>query len=186
MGHCTAGGAYTPAMSDEVVIVKGHGAIFLGGPPLVRMLLREAAAARGVTVFAVAQVKAATGEVVDAESLGGADLHCSTSGVADHFAHDDTHAMALVRDIVSTLNVPSTGVQKQPSAEPVMDSSELDMLAGMAMCTGLPVPAHELVGRLVDGSEFKEFKARFGSGLCTGEARLVLLLFHLCLTQYYV
>src|SRR5690606_37402440 len=143
MGSCTAGGAYVPAMSDESVIVKEQGTIFLGGPPLV---------------------KAATGEVVDAESLGGADVHTSVSGVADHFAEDDRHALQIARDIVGSLTrrtpVP---LASRESVEPAHPAEELYGI--VPKDTRRPFDIREVIARIVDGSEFQEFKARYGKTL---------------------
>lgn len=150
MGSCTAGGAYVPAMADECIIVKQQGTIFLGGPPLV---------------------KAATGEVVSAEDLGGADVHCRTSGVTDHYAENDAHALALTRRIVSNLNR-----QKQPnislrdSREPLFDPSELYGL--IPNDPRKPYDVREVIARIVDGSEFDEFKQLFGTTLVCGFAHL--------------
>ena len=148
MGSCTAGGAYVPAMSDETVIVKGQGTIFLAGPPLV---------------------KAATGEIVSAEELGGADVHARRSGVADHYALDDAHALAIVRQIVANLGaVP--GVNAAAFAEPLSPPSELERI--------LPVDlrrqydARAIIARLVDGSNFSEFKALYGETLVAGFAHI--------------
>ncbi|NLC60060.1 MAG: methylcrotonoyl-CoA carboxylase, partial [Gammaproteobacteria bacterium] len=150
MGSCTAGGAYVPAMSDESVIVKEQGTIFLGGPPLV---------------------KAATGEVVDAESLGGADVHTSVSGVADHFAEDDRHALQIARDIVGSLNrtKPMPLALREP-ADPLFPADELYGI--VPRDTRRPFDVREVIARLVDGSEFQEFKARYGKTLVTGFAHL--------------
>jgi len=150
MGSCTAGGAYVPAMSDETVIVKEQGTIFLGGPPLV---------------------KAATGEVVDAESLGGADVHTSISGVADHFAENDAHALAIARDIVANLN----RVKKLPVAarEPAEPKYAADEIYGIVPTdTRKPFDIREIIARIVDASEFQEFKARYGKTLVCGFAHL--------------
>ena len=150
MGSCTAGGAYVPAMSDESIIVKNQGTIFLGGPPLV---------------------KAATGEVVDAESLGGADVHTSKSGVTDHFAENDTHALAIARDVVSHLNrVKKVSLKVIEPREPEYDSSEIYGI--LPRDTRYPFDVHEIIARLVDGSEFHEFKARYGKTLVCGFAHL--------------
>ena len=150
MGSCTAGGAYVPAMSDETIIVKGTGTIFLGGPPLV---------------------KAATGEEVSAEELGGADVHTRLSGVADYFAEDDAHALHLARTIVSTLNV----VKRMPadittSEDPLYDPREIYGIVNAD--TRQPYEVREILARLVDGSRFDEFKERYGATLVTGFARL--------------
>jgi 3-methylcrotonyl-CoA carboxylase beta subunit len=157
MGSCTAGGAYVPAMCDESIIVKGQGTIFLGGPPLV---------------------KAATGEVVSAEDLGGADTHCRTSGVTDHYALDDRHALGIVRNIVANLN--SAGRQQQqqqqqqmalaPPEPPLHDPAELDGIVPCDPRKSFDVRA--VIARLVDGSRFDEFKALYGTTLVTGFARL--------------
>ncbi|WP_313675693.1 carboxyl transferase domain-containing protein, partial [Mycolicibacterium sp.] len=150
LGSCTAGGAYVPAMSDETVIVGNQGTIFLGGPPLV---------------------KAATGEVVTAEELGGGDLHAKTSGVVDHLARDDRDALRIVREIVATLGAapaPAWGVR--PSAAPVADQHELyDVVPVDAR---VPYDVHEVISRIVDGGEFSEFKANYGATLVTGFARI--------------
>ncbi len=150
MGSCTAGGAYVPAMSDETVIVKNQGTIFLGGPPLV---------------------KAAIGEVVSAEDLGGGDVHTRLSGVADHLADDDRHALAIARRIVANLNraKPHT-VQLQPSEEPAYDPTELHGV--IPHDTRKPYDVREVIARLVDGSRLDEFKARYGATLVTGFAHL--------------
>jgi 3-methylcrotonyl-CoA carboxylase beta subunit len=150
MGSCTAGGAYVPAMSDEVVIVKEQGTIFLGGPPLV---------------------KAATGEVVSAEDLGGADVHTRLSGVADHFAEDDEHALATVRQIVENLNRPKDfpWTVEDPE-EPVYDPSELYGVVPADYRTGYDV--REVIARVVDGSRFHEFKPRYGETLVCGFSRV--------------
>lgn len=146
MGSCTAGGAYIPAMSDETIIVKNQGTIFLGGPPLV---------------------KAATGEEVTPEQLGGGDLHCRQSGVADHLADDDLHALSLCRDIVSTLcPVERPKVNRQPVREPLVGFDDFyDVLPADIR---KPWDVRELLCRLLDGSEFHEFKPLYGSTLVTG------------------
>ena len=150
MGSCTAGGAYVPAMSDVTIIVREQGTIFLAGPPLV---------------------KAATGEVVTAEDLGGGDVHTRLSGVADYLAEDDAHALALVRRAVSHLNraKPST-VQWQSPEEPAYDPSELFGVVPADLRT--PYDIREVIARLVDGSRFDEFKPRYGETLVTGFAHL--------------
>jgi 3-methylcrotonyl-CoA carboxylase beta subunit len=150
MGSCTAGGAYVPAMSDDTVIVKNQGTIFLGGPPLV---------------------KAAIGEVVSAEDLGGGDVHTRLSGVADHLAENDTHALAIARSIVANLNrgKPQTVVLTEPE-EPLHDPREIYGLIPRDTKKGYDV--REVIARLVDGSRFDEWKARYGSTLVTGFARL--------------
>jgi 3-methylcrotonyl-CoA carboxylase beta subunit len=150
MGSCTAGGAYVPAMCDESVIVKEQGTIFLGGPPLV---------------------KAATGEVVDAEALGGAEVHTSISGVADHFAEDDRHALQIARDIVAQLNrVKPMPLALRAPAEPRFPAEELYGI--VPKDTRRPFDIREVIARLVDGSEFQEFKQRYGKTLVTGFAHL--------------
>ncbi len=150
MGSCTAGGAYVPAMCDESIIVKEQGTIFLGGPPLV---------------------KAATGEVVDAETLGGADVHTSISGVADHLAENDAHALDIARNIVFNLNRKKTiGLALQTPREPLYSSSELYGL--IPKDTRKPFDIREVIARLVDGSEFQEFKARYGKTLVCGFAHI--------------
>jgi len=148
MGSCTAGGAYVPAMSDETIIVRNQGTIFLGGPPLV---------------------KAATGETVSAEELGGGDVHTRLSGVADHLAHDDRHALALARRIVARL-APAhrTQLALREPAEPAYDAAELYGI--VPPDTRHPYDARELIARLVDRSEFDEFKSRFAPTLVTGFA----------------
>jgi len=150
MGSCTAGGAYVPAMSDETVIVKGTGTIFLGGPPLV---------------------KAATGEEVSAEDLGGADVHTRLSGVADYLADDDAHAIHLLRTIVSTLNIrkPAPGDLTTPEP-PAYDPAELYGVVNADVRRQYDV--REVIARIVDGSRFDEFKQRYGPSLVTGFARL--------------
>jgi 3-methylcrotonyl-CoA carboxylase beta subunit len=150
MGSCTAGGAYVPAMSDEAVIVKEQGTIFLAGPPLV---------------------KAATGEVVSAEDLGGADVHTRTSGVADHLAMDDTHALAIVRKIVANLNRPKqVGLETRSAREPLYGAEELYGVVNADIRK--PYDVREVIARIVDGSEFDEFKALYGETLVTGFAHL--------------
>jgi acetyl-CoA carboxylase carboxyltransferase component len=150
MGSCTAGGAYVPAMSDETVIVRGTGTIFLGGPPLV---------------------EAATGERVDAEELGGADVHTRLSGVADHLAENDAHALQLVREIIATLPPPKEATwQIRAPRRPLHDTREIYEL--IPADVRKPFPVHALIARLVDGSEFHEFKARYGTTLICGFAHL--------------
>jgi 3-methylcrotonyl-CoA carboxylase beta subunit len=150
MGSCTAGGAYVPAMSDETIIVKNQGTIFLGGPPLV---------------------KAATGEVVSAEDLGGGDVHTRLSGVADHLANDDTHALAIARHSVAQLNWRKQGelLMREPRA-PLFDASELHGV--IPTDTRKPFDVREVIARIVDGSEFDEFKARYGATLVCGFAHI--------------
>ena len=150
MGSCTAGGAYVPAMSDEAVIVKNTGTIFLGGPPLV---------------------KAATGEEVTAEDLGGADVHTRISGVADHFAEDDYHAIAIVRNIVENLRLdkqePNTRIE---SEEPLFDAKEIYGVIPRDLRK--PYDVREVIARIVDGSKFHEFKERYAPTVVTGFARI--------------
>jgi 3-methylcrotonyl-CoA carboxylase beta subunit len=150
MGSCTAGGAYVPAMSDETIIVRNQGTIFLGGPPLV---------------------KAATGEVVSAEELGGADVHARKSGVADYCAENDRHALALCRRIVANLNTrrPNEVALAKP-VEPKFDAGELDGIVPADLKKQYDV--REVIARLVDASEFDEFKALYGTTLVAGFARL--------------
>jgi 3-methylcrotonyl-CoA carboxylase beta subunit len=150
MGSCTAGGAYVPAMSDETIIVKGQGTIFLGGPPLV---------------------KAATGEIVTAEDLGGADVHTRLSGVADHFANDDTHALAIMRRSVAGLNYEKKqDIALAPPRAPLYDIAELDGIVPPSLTQQYDV--REVIARLVDASEFDEFKKRYGTTIVTGFARV--------------
>jgi 3-methylcrotonyl-CoA carboxylase beta subunit len=150
MGSCTAGGAYVPAMSDETIIVKKQGTIFLGGPPLV---------------------KAATGEVVSAEDLGGADVHARRSGVADHYAADDRHALALARRAVANLNSRKpTDIALGEPEEPVLDIAELEALVPTDLKRQYDI--REVIGRIVDGSRFDEFKALYGTTLITGFAQI--------------
>ncbi len=150
LGSCTAGGAYLPAMADESIIVKNQGTIFLGGPPLV---------------------KAATGEIVSAEELGGADVHCRTSGVTDHYANNDRHALQLMRRAVTRLNT-----VKQPSLDIAQPKPPLypteDIYGVIPHDVKQPYDVREVIARLVDGSEFDEFKALFGETLVCGFARL--------------
>jgi 3-methylcrotonyl-CoA carboxylase beta subunit len=150
MGSCTAGGAYVPAMSDETIIVKNQGTIFLGGPPLV---------------------KAATGEVVSAEDLGGGDVHTRLSGVADHLAENDSHALFIARRIVANLNRgKQLPVTLEPSEEPLYDPEEI--YGVIPQDTRKPYDVREIIARTVDGSRMDEFKARYGTTLVTGFARL--------------
>lgn len=150
MGSCTAGGAYVPAMSDENIIVKDTGTIFLGGPPLV---------------------KAATGEIVDAQELGGARVHCEVSGVTDHFAEDDDHALEIARSIVKHLNKKKAVTLKtQPIVEPAFAADEIYGL--IPKDARIPYDVREVIARLVDGSEFHEFKALYGKTLVTGFAHI--------------
>jgi 3-methylcrotonyl-CoA carboxylase beta subunit len=150
LGSCTAGGAYVPAMSDEAIIVANQGTIFLGGPPLV---------------------KAATGEVVTAEELGGGDLHARRSGVTDHLAADDTEALAMLRAMVETLPAPPEPPwELEEPEEPAADPAGL--YGVVSADTRTPYDVHEVIARLVDGSRFLEFKAEYGSTLVTGFARI--------------
>src|SRR3984885_15237730 len=149
MGPCTAGGAYVPAMCDESIIVENQGTIFLAGPPLV---------------------KAATGEVVSAEDLGGGVLHSSVSGVTDYLAVDDAHAIVLARRSISNLNYPREQWSKASYNEPLYDPEELSGIVGTNLRKQIPI--HEVIARIVDGSEFAEFKRDYGSTLVTGFARI--------------
>ena len=150
MGSCTAGGAYVPAMSDETIIVKNQGTIFLGGPPLV---------------------KAAIGEIVSAEDLGGGDVHTRLSGVADHLAQNDAHALALARQAVASLNRSKHAQQTlRTPVPPLYEASEL--YGVIPADTRKPYDVHEVIARIVDGSEFHEFKARFGATLVCGFAHI--------------
>ncbi|MGI9374001.1 MAG: carboxyl transferase domain-containing protein [Hyphomicrobiales bacterium] len=150
MGSCTAGGAYVPAMSDETIIVKEQGTIFLGGPPLV---------------------KAAIGEEVTAEDLGGADVHARESGVADHYAQDDTHALAIVREIIAGLNVvKQPNIALREAKEPKLSASEIGGIVPPTFAK--PYDVREIIARIVDGSEFDEFKKLYGTTLITGFAHI--------------
>ena len=149
MGSCTAGGAYVPAMSDESVIVREQGTIFLGGPPLV---------------------KAATGEEISAEDLGGGDLHARRSGVVDHLAENDEHALTIVRDIVSTLQPQSSAIELSEPRAPAFDPEELYGI--IPEDVRAPYDVHEVIARIVDGSELHEFKPLYGSTLVCGFARI--------------
>lgn len=150
MGSCTAGGAYVPAMSDETIIVKNQGTIFLGGPPLV---------------------KAATGETVSAEELGGAEVHTRQSGVADHLADDDTHALETARRIVANLNGgKQVDIPLREPLPPVYDPSELDGIVPQSLATQYDV--REIIARIVDGSEFDEFKRLYATTIVTGFAHI--------------
>ncbi len=150
MGSCTAGGAYMPAMSDESIIVKNQGTIFLGGPPLV---------------------KAAIGEIVSAEDLGGGDVHTRLSGVADHLANNDTHALAIARAAVSNLNWRKAHAQRLAAPRaPLFDAAELHGI--IPTDARKPYDVREIIARIVDGSEFDEFKARYGTTLVTGFAHI--------------
>jgi len=150
MGSCTAGGAYVPAMSDETIIVKDQGTIFLAGPPLV---------------------KSATGELVSAEDLGGGDVHTRLSGVADHLARNDAHALALARRAVAALNRPKQpALERQSPEEPLFDPQEI--FGAVPVDPKVPFDIREVIARLVDGSRFDAFKARYGTTLVTGFAHL--------------
>ena len=150
LGSCTAGGAYLPAMADESIIVKNQGTIFLGGPPLV---------------------KAATGEIVSAEELGGADVHCRTSGVTDHYANNDHHALELMRRAVSRLNhIKPVAMDLRPDVEPLYPVD--DIYGVIPADSKQPYDVREVIARVVDGSEFDEFKALFGETLVCGFARI--------------
>ena len=150
MGSCTAGGAYVPAMSDETIIVKNQGTIFLGGPPLV---------------------KAATGEIVTAEELGGGDVHCRVSGVTDHLADNDEHALEICRDIVAHLNRPAPhAIERLTPEEPLYDPKELSGVLPTDLRK--PFDIREVIARIVDGSRFHEFKALYGNTLVCGFAHI--------------
>ncbi|GAB5079499.1 carboxyl transferase domain-containing protein [Arthrobacter sp. AD-310] len=150
MGSCTAGGAYVPAMSDETVIVRNQGTIFLGGPPLV---------------------KAAIGEIVSAEELGGGEVHSRISGVTDHLAENDDHALQIIRDIVATLPPPAPPAwQVEPAVEPAADPAQL--YGAVPTDVNAPYDVREVIARLVDGSTFHEFKKDYGTTLVTGFARI--------------
>lgn len=150
LGSCTAGGAYVPAMSDETIIVKNQGTVFLGGPPLV---------------------KAATGEIVTAEELGGGDIHCKMSGVTDHLAENDEHALELAREIISHLNrrAPSL-IERRTPEDPLYDPEEIAGI--LPVDIRKPFDIREIIGRLVDGSRFHEFKALYGTTLVCGFAHI--------------
>ncbi|MCJ1280362.1 Methylcrotonoyl-CoA carboxylase beta chain, mitochondrial [Puttea exsequens] len=149
MGPCTAGGAYVPAMSDESIIVENQGTIFLAGPPLV---------------------KAATGEIISAEELGGGKLHSSISGVTDYLAVDDAHALVLARRSIGNLNWPLPLQQDAPIKEPVHDPEELAGIVGTNLRK--QISAYEIIARIVDGSRFSEFKKDYGTTLVTGFASI--------------
>jgi len=150
LGSCTAGGAYLPAMSDETIQVRKQGTIFIGGPPLV---------------------KAATGEVVSAEDLGGADVHCRTSGVSDHYAQNDEHALQLARNVVENLNAPAKfPLDRSTTEEPYYDPEELYGVVSNELTK--PFDIKEVIARIVDGSRFHEFKELYGTTLVTGFARI--------------
>lgn len=150
MGSCTAGGAYVPAMADESIMVRDQATIFLGGPPLV---------------------KAATGEVISAEALGGADVHCQTSGVADHYAQDDNHALLMARRLLSNTHRPAPYLSAAADyQEPLYPAEEL--LGVVERDPRKPFDVREIIARIVDGSEFDEFKALFGTTLVCGFAKI--------------
>ena len=150
MGMCTAGGAYVPAMADEAIMVKDQATIYLGGPPLV---------------------KAATGEELTAEELGGADVHTRISGVADHYAQDDHHALAMARRVVRHLNRPkAVGLEVREPRAPLYPADELYGIVGTDLKRQIDI--REVIARIVDGSEFDEFKSRYGDTLVCGFAHL--------------
>lgn len=150
MGSCTAGGAYVPAMADESIIVKNQGTIFLAGPPLV---------------------KAAIGEVISPEDLGGADLHCRTSGVTDHYALDDEHALVLARRVVGTLNrTKKPQLEMRKPEEPLYSPEEIGGIVGDNLRK--PFDSKNIIARIVDGSRFAEFKENYGTTLVTGFAHI--------------
>ena len=154
MGSCTAGGAYVPAMSDENVIVKNQGTIFLAGPPLV---------------------KAATGEVIDAESLGGGNLHCSTSGVTDHLAEDDKDALQIARSIIESTITPGQEIHSEITGtfeEPLYSADDLKGIVGTNLRKVFDI--RQVIARTVDGSRFQEFKANYGTTLITGKNHLFI------------
>ncbi|MFY9331737.1 MAG: carboxyl transferase domain-containing protein [Candidatus Nanopelagicales bacterium] len=150
MGSCTAGGAYVPAMSDEAVIVRDQGTIFLGGPPLV---------------------KAATGEIVTPEELGGGDVHSRVSGVTDHLADDDAHALRIVRDIIATLPAPASAPWQVLTPRPPLHDVQ-ELLEVVPADTRTPYDVRDVIARIVDGSEFHEFKENYGATLVTGFAHI--------------
>lgn len=149
MGSCTAGGAYVPAMSDEVVMVKRRGTVFLGGPPLVQ---------------------AATGEIVTEEELGGANLHCEESGVSDHLAQSEQHAFQIARSIVANLGVKNHLTENKHNRvrpeEPLFDADELNGI--IPVDHKKPLNMYHVLARVLDGSRFHEFKERYGTSLITG------------------
>ena len=163
MGPCTAGGAYVPAMSDESIIVENQGTIFLAGPPLV---------------------KAATGEIVSAEDLGGGRLHSEVSGVADYLAVDDAHAIVLARRSIGNLNWPKQKPTDVSFKEPLYDPEELGGIVGTNLRK--QIPAREIIARIVDGSEFAEFKKDYGNTLITGNLLSLAILRHDPLTATQV
>ena len=148
MGSCTAGGAYVPSMCEESIIVKNQGTIFLAGPPLV---------------------KAAIGEVISPEDLGGADLHCKTSGVTDHYALDDEHALVLARRVVGTLNrTKKPQLDMREPEEPLYSPDEIGGIVGDNLRK--PFDSKNIIARIVDGSRFAEFKENYGTSLVTGKS----------------
>ena len=150
MGSCTAGGAYVPAMCDESIIVRNQGTIFLGGPPLV---------------------KAATGEIVDAETLGGGSVHSRISGVTDHLANDDAHALSIARDIVANVNFRrDLSVVRREPVEPRYDAEDIYGIVSREF--RFPYDIREVIARIVDGSEFQEFKKLYGATLVCGFAHI--------------
>jgi len=150
LGSCTAGGAYVPAMCDEAIIVRNQGTIFLGGPPLV---------------------KAATGEIVDAETLGGGSVHSRISGVTDHLADNDTHALAIAREIVANFNIEKhVGVKLREPVDPVYPADDIYGIVSREY--RFPYDIREVIARIVDGSEFQEFKKLYGSTLVCGYAHI--------------
>lgn len=158
MGSCTAGGAYVPAMADENVIVKKQGTIFLAGPPLV---------------------KAATGEVIDAESLGGGDLHCSVSGVTDHCAENDLHALHITRNIIESTKALDTQIHSEINAkheEPVYPASDISGIVGTNLRKAFDI--RQVIARIVDGSRLQEFKEKYGTTLITGIKKMLVDLPH--------
>jgi 3-methylcrotonyl-CoA carboxylase beta subunit len=152
MGSCTAGGAYVPAMSDETIIVREQGTIFLAGPPLV---------------------KAATGEVVSAEDLGGGDVHTRLSGVADHSGRNDAHALALARQAVANLNTRQTALPDGLRRRKIRSTTRRRSTASFPPTPATPYDVREVIARIVDGSRFDEFKARYGTTLVCGFAHMM-------------
>ena len=153
MGSCTAGGAYIPAMCDESIIVKNQGTIFLGGPPLV---------------------KAAIGEEVSAEELGGGELHSKKSGVTDHLAENDEHALNIARNIIATMTANKSNFKKGYFITPEPPKYDIESLYGVIPDSlSVPYDVHEVIARIVDGSKFTEFKTLYGTTLVTGFARIM-------------
>ena len=148
-GSCTAGGAYVPAMSDETVMVAGNATVFLGGPPLV---------------------KAATGEVVTAEELGGAEVHCTTSGVSDYYVEDEIEGIATVRNIIATLNPDEKSKDEKAYDEPLFSSEELGSI--IPTDPKQPFDVRMIIARILDGSRFQEYKAKYGTTIVTGFGEL--------------